>query len=184
MNEKKWPTIKQLWQNRVTQTPNSVFLAENGKHYTYSEIDQKVNQKVKELLFDVQEIMLKGNMKPFQKIVKDIPQHMKNDVIAALLAMCYSQRVGYDYQSLNEMNKEEQRIFMTVGSMDKVNVKDIIDFFVRYADIPKREIGDITIKRKFTFVNLSPGAAQKVLDYCYNQKIKGRRVRIELAQDE
>lgn len=49
MNEKKWPTIKQLWQNRVTQTPNSVFLAENGKHYTYSEIDQKVNQKVKEL---------------------------------------------------------------------------------------------------------------------------------------
>ena len=24
--------------------------------------------------------------------------------------------------------------------------KDIIDFFVRYADIPKREIGDITIK--------------------------------------
>ena len=41
---------------------------------------------------------------------------MKNDVIAALLAMCYSQRVGYDYQSLNEMNKEEQRIFMTVGS--------------------------------------------------------------------
>ena len=147
-------------------------------------IEDIFDQKVKELLFDVQEIMLKGNMKPFQKIVKDIPQHMKNDVIAALLAMCYSQRVGYDYQSLNEMNKEEQRIFMTVGSMDKVNVKDIIDFFVRYADIPKREIGDITIKRKFTFVNLSPGAAQKVLDYCYNQKIKGRRVRIELAQDE
>ena len=147
-------------------------------------IEDIFDQKVKELLFDVQEIMLKGNMKPFQKIVKDIPQHVKNDVIAALLAMCYSQRVGYDYQSLNEMNKEEQRIFMTVGSMDKVNVKDIIDFFVRYADIPKREIGDITIKRKFTFVNLSPGAAQKVLDYCYNQKIKGRRVRIELAQDE
>lgn len=147
-------------------------------------IEDIFDQKVKELLFDVQEIMLKGNMKPFQKIVKDIPQHMKNDVIAALLAMCYSQRVGYDYQSLNEMNKEEQRIFMTVGSMDKVNVKDIIDFFVRYADIPKREIGDITIKRKFTFVNLSPRAAQKVLDYCYNQKIKGRRVRIELAQDE
>ena len=42
-------------------------------------IEDIFDQKVKELLFDVQEIMLKGNMKPFQKIVKDIPQHMSNN---------------------------------------------------------------------------------------------------------
>ncbi|UTY38854.1 DbpA RNA binding domain-containing protein [Allocoprobacillus halotolerans] len=139
---------------------------------------------MKELLFDVQEKMLKGHLEPFQKIAKDIPSHMKNDALAALLAMCYSQRIGYDYQEMDDINKTEQRLFMSVGSMDKVNVKDIIEFFIRYAQISKKDIGDITIKRKFTFVNLTPTAAKQVLDYCYNQKIKGRRVRLELAQEE
>lgn len=135
-------------------------------------------------MFDVQDTVLKGNLEPFKKIVKDIPAHMRNDVMAALLAMCYSKRVGYNYQDIKDIHKNEQRLFMSVGSMDKVNVKDIIDFFLRYAQISKKDIGEITIKRKFSFVNLTPEASQKVLDYCYNQKIKGRRVRLELAQEE
>ena len=147
-------------------------------------IEDIFDQKIKELLFDVQDTVLKGNLEPFKKIVKDIPAHMRNDVMAALLAMCYSKRVGYNYQDIKDIHKNEQRLFMSVGSMDKVNVKDIIDFFLRYAQISKKDIGEITIKRKFSFVNLTPEASQKVLDYCYNQKIKGRRVRIELAQDE
>lgn len=147
-------------------------------------IEDIFNQKIKELLFDVQDTVLKGNLEPFKKIVKDIPAHMRNDVMAALLAMCYSKRVGYNYQDIKDIHKNEQRLFMSVGSMDKVNVKDIIDFFLRYAQISKKDIGEITIKRKFSFVNLTPEASQKVLDYCYNQKIKGRRVRLELAQEE
>ena len=147
-------------------------------------IEDIFDQKIKELLFDVQETVLKGNLEPFKKIVKDIPGHMKNDVMAALLAMCYSKRIGYDYQDIKDIHKDEQRLFMSVGSMDKVSVKDIIDFFLRYAQISKKDIGEITIKRKFSFVNLTPEASQKVLDYCYNQKIKGRRVRLELAQEE
>lgn len=147
-------------------------------------IEDIFDQKIKELLFDVQDTVLKGNLEPFKKIVKDIPAHMRNDVMAALLAMCYSKRVGYNYQDIKDIHKNEQRLFMSVGSMDKVNVKDIIDFFLRYAQISKKDIGEITIKRKFSFVNLTPEASQKVLDYCYNQKIKGRRVRLELAQEE
>lgn len=147
-------------------------------------IEDIFDQKVKELLFDVQATILKDNIKPFQEIVKEIPGHMKNDVIAALLAMCYSQRVGFDYQDINELDKDYQRIFMSVGSMDKVGVKDIIDFLVRFGQIQKRDIGDITLKRKFTFVNVKPNVAKQVIDYCYNQKIKGRRVRLEFAEEE
>ncbi|MFJ6920241.1 MAG: class I adenylate-forming enzyme family protein [Lactobacillus crispatus] len=47
MIEEKYPdTIKELWENRVKNSSNKVFLVENGKHYTYSEINTLVDQKV------------------------------------------------------------------------------------------------------------------------------------------
>ena len=68
-------------------------------------IEDIFDQKIKELLFDVQDTVLKGNLEPFKKIVKDIPAHMRNDVMAALLAMCYSKRVGYNYQDIKDIHK-------------------------------------------------------------------------------
>lgn len=147
-------------------------------------IEDIFEQKIKELLFDVQETMLKGKLAPFQDVVSEMPHHMKNDVIAALLSMCYQQRVGYDYQDNIDFHKGHDRIFMTVGSMDKVSVKDIIDFLMRHAHIQKSDIGDITLKRKFTFVNLKPTISKQVVESCYNQKIKGRKVRLEFADEK
>ena len=139
--------------------------------------------KIRELLFDVQEEILKGNKEIFLDVVKDIPGHMKNDVLATLLSMCYQQRVGYDYQDMPTQN-DTDRIFMTCGTMDKVRVGDIVDFLVNVGKVKKSDIGDVTIKRKFTFVNIKSKASQKVVDRCYNQKLKGRRVRLEYAEEK
>lgn len=158
---------------------------------THSEIKQMeiptnediFDTKIRELLFDVQEEILKGNKEIFLDVVKDIPGHMKNDVLATLLSMCYQQRVGYDYQDMPTQN-DTDRIFMTCGTMDKVRVGDIVDFLVNVGKVKKSDIGDVTIKRKFTFVNIKSKASQKVVDRCYNQKLKGRRVRLEYAEEK
>lgn len=47
------------------------------------------------------------------------------------------------------------RLFLTVGSMDKVKKKDIIHFLVSKANIRESDIQGIDIKRKFTFVNIN-----------------------------
>ncbi|WP_270639359.1 DEAD/DEAH box helicase [Longibaculum muris] len=141
------------------------------------------DQKIKELLFDVQEEMLKGNLEMFEDIVKDIPSNMKNEVLATLLSMCYQQRVGFDYKE-DMSNRAYDRIFMTAGSMDKISVKDIIDFFVKFGKIKKSDIGDVTIKRKFTFVDIKTQVSQKAVKGCHNQKINRRKVRLEFASEK
>lgn len=140
------------------------------------------DQKMKELLFDVQENMLKGNNEAFLDIVKDIPNNMRMEVMASLLSMCYHQRVGFDYQEDID-TREFDRIFMTCGSMDKVSVKDIIEFLTRYGKVKKSDIGDITIKRKFTFVDVKTKVSHKVIKGCHKQKLNDRRVRLEYAGD-
>ena len=139
--------------------------------------------KMRELLFDVQEEMLKGNLDAFKDVVKDIPNNMKNDVMATLLSMCYKQRIGYDYKEDIKGNHFD-RIFMTCGSMDKVNVKDIIEFLTKTASIKKSDIGDIAIKRKFTFVDISQEVSQKVIKKCQNQKIRQRKVKLEYSDEK
>lgn len=139
-------------------------------------------KKVRELLFDVQKQMLEGIDEAFQDVVKEIPKSMRNDVLATLLKMCYQQRTGFDYQGEMEA-KSFDRIFMTCGSMDKVNAKDIIAFLMQYGKIQKSDIGDITIKRKFTFVDVKSDVSERVVKDCYQQKMNGRRVRLEYAEE-
>ena len=140
-------------------------------------------QKMKELLFDVQEEMLKGNKESFKQVIKDIPDHLKNDTMATLLSMCYQQRVGFDYQDIKRQSGNYDRIFMTCGTMDRIKVPDVINFLVRYGKIKKSDIGDIALKRKFTFVDIKSSVSQKAIKGCHKQKLNKRTVQLEFAGD-
>ncbi|MEG0277353.1 MAG: DEAD/DEAH box helicase [Coprobacillus sp.] len=140
-------------------------------------------EKIKELLFDVQEEMLKPNKELFKEVVKDIEPEMKNDVIATLLSMCYQQRVGLDYQSVEKSNKNFDRVFMTCGTMDKASIADIVDFLVKNGKIKKSDIGDVSLKRKFTFVDIKSSVSQKAINNCQKKKLNQRRVQLEFASD-
>lgn len=141
------------------------------------------DQKIKELLFDVQEEMLKSHKDVFMDTIKDIPHDMRTDVMATLLSMCYQQRVGFDYQEETSAGSQYDRVFMTCGSMDRINVKDVIEFLTKYGKIKSSDIGDITIKRKFTFVDIKPKVSHKAIKGCQKQKLNQRRVQLEYASD-
>ena len=141
------------------------------------------DEKMKDLLFDVQSEMLKGDKQIFKDVIKDIPGSMKNDVMATLLCMCYQQRVGMNYEDTPK-KRSYDRIFMTAGTMDKVNRQDIVRFIMDHAGVKKSDIGDIALKRKFTFVDIRPDVSQKVVDACQKQKLKQRRVQLEFASDK
>lgn len=51
MNDDKcFDTVAKVWQKRIEITPNSIFLAENGHHYTYNQINYLVQKQEKRLL--------------------------------------------------------------------------------------------------------------------------------------
>ena len=80
-----------------------------------------------------------------------------------------------------EIIKIIQEFFITAGSMDRVKAPQIVNFFVSKAGVRKEDIGDIDIKRKFTFVDINKKVINKVVDKCNKQKINNRKIEIEIA---
>ena len=142
-------------------------------------LDDIFETKIRELLFEIQEEMLKGIDQRFVDIIKDIPSSMRQDVLATLLSMAYQDRIGFDYQ--DNVHNNYDSLFLSCGSMDKISVTDVIDFLVATAHIKKSDIGKIEIKRKTTFVDIKPQVSEKVLKHCQNKKIKQRKIKIEYA---
>ena len=147
-------------------------------------LDDIFNQKIKELLFDVQKVMDENKHAEYFDVVKEIPKHMKDDVLAALLKMNFDTRVGYDYSSEDlkaERSDSYDRLFFNRGKADKVNKSKMLEFLIEVGKIDKKAIGEITIKRKFSFVNVDKNVTQTILNHCTNKKIAGRKVNIEIA---
>ena len=72
-------------------------------------------------------------------------------------------------------------LYTSAGSMDRVKAPQIVNFFVSKAGVRKEDIGDIDIKRKFTFVDINKKVINKVVDKCNKQKINNRKIEIEIA---
>lgn len=136
-----------------------------------------------------------GNHKKFKQLVNEIDPTMLADFTAALMYMTFQEQLGYDYKrdTIQEAsegkrrergrgnNKDYTRIFITAGSMDRVKAPQIVNFFVSKAGVRKEDIGDIDIKRKFTFVDINKKVINKVVDKCNKQKINNRKIEIEIA---
>ncbi|MFQ8706774.1 MAG: DEAD/DEAH box helicase [Thomasclavelia sp.] len=150
--------------------------------------------KIGALVSDVEDVILAGNHKKFKQLVNEIDPTMLADFTAALLYMNYQDQLGYDYtrEKIQEAsgneggkgkrnNKDFTRIFVTAGSMDRIKVPQIINFFVSKAGIKKEDIGDIDIKRKFTFIDIKKKVVNKVVKNCNKQKINNRKIEIEIA---
>lgn len=138
-------------------------------------------EKMSGLLLEVQEKMVKGNQDVFLDVVKNIPQRMRNDVMATLLSMCYQQKIGFDYQD-DIKSHHFDRIFVNCGTMDKVRVNDIVDFLVRYGKIDRSDIGEIALKRKFSFVDVKSQVSQQVVNNCCKQRLKQRKIQLEYSE--
>ena len=147
--------------------------------------------KMEMLISDVEDVILAGNHKKFKQLVNEIDPTMLADFTAALLYMNYQAQLGFDYkrdviqevkeEKKRQNNKDQTRIFITAGSMDRIKVPQIINFFVSKAGIRKEDIGDIEIKRKFTFVDINKKVVNKVIKKCNKQKINNRKIEIEIA---
>lgn len=79
-------------------------------------------------------------------------------------------------------NKNMVRLFLNVGKMDKVRANDIVGAFTGETGIAFKNIGQIDILEKFSFVEVSKEDAPKVIKKMKNATIKGKPVNIELAR--
>lgn len=72
--------------------------------------------------------------------------------------------------------------FIAAGKKDKVNKVDIVGFLGQKGELKKEDIGLIEVKDFFSFVAVRKTKANAALDLVKHEKIKGKKVRIDIAK--
>lgn len=73
-------------------------------------------------------------------------------------------------------------LFIAAGKKDKVNKIDIVGFFGQKGKLKKEDIGLIEVKDFFSFVAIKKIKVSEVLQLIKNEKIKNKKVKIEVAR--
>ncbi len=73
-------------------------------------------------------------------------------------------------------------LFIAAGKKDKVNKVDIVGFLSHKGELKKEDIGLIEVKDFFSFVAIRKSKASNTLNLVKNEKIKNKKVRIDIAK--
>jgi superfamily II DNA/RNA helicase len=73
-------------------------------------------------------------------------------------------------------------VFIGAGKKDKVNKVDIVGFLSNRGELKKEDIGLIEVKDFFSFVAVRRSNASHLLQLVRDQRIKNKKVRIEIAK--
>jgi ATP-dependent RNA helicase DeaD len=169
-------------------------------------IDDIFHSKYRSMVDRVRETLEKEDYKRFVPLAAELDEEFNLvDVTAALMNIVYNKEVSFEYKENNigqntdfsrgndfgrgrstdfvrGNNGDFVRLFLTVGRMDRVDPKQILQFFSDHANTNKADIGDIDILDKFTFVNVNEATAEKIIDSCTGKRLANRRVKIEVSK--
>jgi len=73
-------------------------------------------------------------------------------------------------------------LFIAAGKKDKVNKVDIVGFLGNKGELKKEDIGLIDVKDFFSFVAIRKSKASQTLQLIKGQKIKNKKVKIDIAK--
>jgi ATP-dependent RNA helicase DeaD len=73
-------------------------------------------------------------------------------------------------------------LFINVGKSHGVKVKDIVGAIVNECGISGRDVGQITLLSRFSYVDVERSQAEKVIRKMNESSIKGNSVNVEIAK--
>nr|WP_199121361.1 DEAD/DEAH box helicase [Pedobacter sp. ASV28] len=74
-----------------------------------------------------------------------------------------------------------QTIYLSAGKKDKINKVDIVGFLIKTGGLTKDDLGLIEVKDQAAYIAIKRNLSQQVLKKLNNQKIKNKKVKIEIA---
>lgn len=143
-------------------------------------IDDIFHSKYKSMLARVKETLETDDFKKFVPLAAELDEEFNLvEVAAALMNMVYSKEISYEYKE--DLAPEFTRLFLTVGRMDRLTPKQLLQF-LNTVGLDSEDVGDIDIMQKFTFVDIAGDKVKSVLKNCQSRKLCGRKLKIEVAE--
>lgn len=91
-------------------------------------------------------------------------------------------RINTKNLSVDHVIPEWTTIYFSGGKKDKVNKIDFVGFLSKKGNLKKGEIGLITVQDRTSFVAVKRELVQGLLKRIKNEKIKGKKLKIEVAK--
>jgi ATP-dependent RNA helicase DeaD len=148
-------------------------------------IDDIFQAKFKNILGRVRETLEQEDYKRFVPLATELDEEFNLvDVAAGLMNILYNKEVSFDYteNSIATASNNRIRLFITVGRMDRLNPKMLLQFLNETAKVDREDVGDIDILEKFTFVDVTERVADTIMKRCIGRKLCGRKVNIEISK--
>ncbi len=121
--------------------------------------------------------------KKFYPLIEEMKEtYNVEDIAAGLMQMLYKEELSFDYK-VNELEtrKKYVRLFITVGSMDKLTPKKLVDFVIANTTLKADSVGTIDILTKFSFLDVVAGVENEIVEGCNGLKLSGRKAKFEVA---
>ena len=166
----------------------------------------KIVQKKLPTLSDIEEIKTANFLEHVKEVIDegglgkyiDIVDNMVNDddvaatdIAAALLKISLKDLISSeidddinfsDTEAYGDSGENMVRLFVNAGKKNKIRAKDIVGAFAGEAGIPGKSIGHVDIYDDYTFVDVPAEYAKDVIVAMKNNKIKGKKINIEVAK--
>lgn len=184
---------------RANKTGLAYTLVTAREYMTLKQIEKETKSKIKRKEIPTVEDIFKAKSKGIVPLIKEglkqenyqrfiplVEQLEKKadlvDIAAVLMNSLYQKEVSYDYTE-NDIGSSTRyvRLFLTVGRMDRLTPRKLLEFFNKTAHVNREDIGDIDILDKFTFVDATENAAKSILKNCAGEKIGRRKVKVEIS---
>ncbi|MCK9572882.1 MAG: DEAD/DEAH box helicase [Candidatus Omnitrophica bacterium] len=149
-----------------------------------SEIIRTKKEKIKERL---EAILGSESYMDYLSLAEDMlkEQDAKN-VLASLLKHTFGDKL--DEKSYNEIRdvsidtKGKARLFVALGSIDRINAQKLVDFIREKTRVDSRKIQDVRIFEKFSFVTV-PFEDAEIIVQTFKKLGTGKRPIIEIAKE-
>jgi hypothetical protein len=105
-----------------------------------------------------------------------------DEKLPAYIAACSPTTIEVPESSPLPDKPQWTTLFIAAGKKDKVNKVDIVGFFTQVAGLKKDDIGLIEVKDFFAFAAIRKIRAAATLAAIKDEKIKGKKVKIEVAR--
>lgn len=157
---------------------------------TYEDVEEV---KIYAFLDKVKETLKKGKLKKYARFVADLTDedYSMTDVAAALLKMNVLKNGDNDFSlspdkktpdKNSRSGKEFKRLFINVGKKDKIKPGDILGAVTGETGFKGEIVGAIDLFDKFSFIDVHPDYADRVVKALGTAQIKKKRIVIEFAE--
>lgn len=140
--------------------------------------------KSKTIVSKVTDTLNDDDYKRFLPLVSDLAKEYKlEEITAALFKNIFDKEISINYDDNASVDGENSvRLFLSVGRMDNINVKTLLEFIDTTSTVNSSNIGNIDILDKFSFVDVLESKVPLILKDSSGKKLNGRKVNIEVAK--